>query len=51
MAHKPYKDYVVKFVAVYEVEALDDDEAVDIAIEQHEMNPEGTWIVEEKTDA
>lgn len=37
------KKYVVIYTAEYEVEALDEDEAIDMAIEYHSKLPEGNW--------
>jgi hypothetical protein len=43
----PMKKYIVSYTAQYEVEALDEDEAVDQAIEIHFDVPDGIWEAEE----
>lgn len=43
--NRPMKKYVVNYYATYWVEAEDEDEAIDLAIEQHEDMPDGTWEV------
>lgn len=35
--------YEVRYEATYWVEANDEDEAIDLAIEQHSENPDGSW--------
>jgi hypothetical protein len=37
------KKYLVTYVCEYEVEALDEDEAIDIALEYHANLPDGVW--------
>ncbi len=37
------KKYLVTYVCEYEVEALDEDEAIDLAIERHFKLPDGDW--------
>jgi hypothetical protein len=37
------KKYLVTYTAEYEVEALDEDEAIDQAIEIHFELPDGVW--------
>ena len=39
------KQYLVTYVCEYEVEALDEDEAIDIALEYHAELPDGVWEV------
>jgi hypothetical protein len=39
------KQYLVTYVCEYEVEALDEDEAIDIALEMHAELPDGAWEV------
>jgi hypothetical protein len=39
------KKYLVTYTAEYEVEALDEDEAIAMAIEIHEDLPDGIWEV------
>lgn len=46
MATPPMKKYTVKYSAEYEVEALDEDEAIDAAIEIHFDMPDGSWEAE-----
>lgn len=40
------KMYEVSYTAYYYVEAEDTDEAIDLAIEEHENNPDGSWEIE-----
>ncbi len=42
----PMKRYLVTYTAEYEVEALDEDEAIDQAIEIHFELPNGSWEAE-----
>jgi hypothetical protein len=37
------KKYLVTYVCEYEVEALDEDEAIDVALEYHAQLPDGVW--------
>jgi hypothetical protein len=37
------KSYLVTYVCEYDVEALDEDEAIDIALEMHAHRPDGVW--------
>jgi hypothetical protein len=37
------KRYRVDYTASYWVEALDEDEAIDLAIEEHSKLPDGDW--------
>ena len=37
------KSYLVTYVCEYEVQALDEDEAIDIALEYHANLPDGVW--------
>jgi hypothetical protein len=39
------KKYVVTYTCEYEVNALDADEAIDLAIEIHSDMPDGVWEV------
>ncbi len=41
----PMKRYLVTYTAEYEVEALDEDEAIAEAIAIHEDLPDGVWEV------
>jgi hypothetical protein len=40
------KVYEVSYIAYYYVEADDEDEAIELAIEEHENLPDGSWQVE-----
>ena len=42
----PNKKYLVTYTCEYEVEALDEDEAIDQAIEIHFELPNGSWEAE-----
>ena len=35
--------YQVRYEATYYVEATDEDHAIDLAVEQHSNNPDGSW--------
>jgi hypothetical protein len=37
------KKYLVTYTCEYEVEALDEDEAIDMALEYHANLPDGAW--------
>jgi hypothetical protein len=37
------KKYLVTYVCEYDVEALDEDEAIDLALEYHAQLPDGVW--------
>ncbi len=37
------KNYIVTYICEYEVQALDEDEAIDIALEMHANLPDGIW--------
>lgn len=41
------KKYVVTYVCEYDVEALDEDEAIDMALEYHAQLPDGVWEAQE----
>jgi hypothetical protein len=45
--------YEVSYTAFYYVEADNESEAIELAIEQHEDNPDGSWEIEsvEETNA
>jgi hypothetical protein len=40
------KVYEVSYTATYYVEAEDEDEAIELAIEEHYENPDGSWEIE-----
>ncbi len=44
------KRYRVDYTASYWVEALDEDEAIDLAIEEHSKLPDGDWEAVEIVD-
>jgi hypothetical protein len=44
------KKYLVTYVCEYEVEALDEDEAIDNALEYHAQLPDGGWEAVEIVD-
>lgn len=45
------KKYVVNYYATYWVEAEDEDQAIELAIECHEDLPDGTWEVADVIEA
>ena len=46
IVNNPKKKFIVTYTAEYEVEALDEDEAIDQAIEIHFELPNGSWEAE-----
>lgn len=41
------RKYIIYYSAEYEVEAENEDDALDIALEKHAQLPDGYWEVEE----